>query len=144
MALKTVVDNWMKDFLSDMLTRIRNGQRAGLDVVYLHPYTPQFCKDVLNVLYEEGYIRGFSEYNADNKTKKQIKVFLKYKNGGGPVIEGLFRVSTPGRRVFASTKVLWKPKNTSGIFIFATPQGIMTDRDARFLNVGGEVLCGVY
>lgn len=134
----------MKDFLSDMLTRIRNGQRAGLDAVYMHSHMPRICMDVLDILYEEGYIRGFSEY-VDNKTnEKKIKVLLKYKNGGSPVIEGIFRVSTPGRRVYLSTKVLWKPKSTSGIFIFSTPQGVMTDRDARLLNLGGEVLCGIY
>ncbi len=134
----------MKDFLSDMLTRIRNGQRAGLDAVYLHPYMPKMCKAVLKLLVEEGYIRGFSEYDATKITQNKIKVFLKYKNNGAPVIEGLFRVSTPGRRIYISTKTLWKPKTNIGLFIFSTPQGIMTDRDARLLNLGGEVLCGIY
>lgn len=134
----------MKDFLSDMLTRIRNGQRAGLDAVYMHSHMPRICKDVLEILYEEGFIRGFSEAFDDKKNERKIKVYLKYKNGGSPVIEGIFRVSTPGRRVYLSTKVLWKPKSTSGIFIFSTPRGVMTDRDARLLNVGGEVLCGIY
>jgi len=134
----------MKDFLSDMLTRIRNGQRAGLNAVYLHSHMPRICKDVLEILYEEGYIRGFSENCVDKKNERKIKVYLKYKNGGAPVIEGLFRVSTPGRRVYLSTKVLWKPKSTSGIFIFSTPQGVMTDHEARLLNLGGEVLCGIY
>jgi small subunit ribosomal protein S8 len=96
----------MKDFLSDMLTRIRNGQRAGLDAVYLHPYMPKMCKAVLKLLVEEGYIRGFSEYDATKITQNKIKVFLKYKNNGAPVIEGLFRVSTPGRRIYISTKTL--------------------------------------
>ncbi len=134
----------MKDFLSDMLTRIRNGQRAGLDAVYMHSHMPRVCMDVLDILYEEGYIRGFSENYDNKKNIKKIKVLLKYKNGGGPVIEGIFRVSTPGRRVYISTKVLWKPKSNVGIFIFSTPQGVMTDREARLLNLGGEVLCGIY
>lgn len=134
----------MKDFLSDMLTRIRNGQRAGLDAVQMHPYMPRICKDVLEILYEEGYIRGFSEIYDDKTSLQKIKVYLKYKNGGAPLIEGIFRVSTPGRRVYLSTKVLWKPKSTFGIFIFSTSQGVMTDREARMLNLGGEVVCGVY
>lgn len=134
----------MKDFLSDMLTRIRNGQRAGLDAVSMHSHMPRICKDVLEILYEEGYIRGFSEISEDKKNERTIKVYLKYKNGGAPVIDGIFRVSTPGRRIYLSTKVLWKPKSTSGIFIFSTPQGVMTDREARLLNLGGEVLCGIY
>lgn len=96
----------MKDFLSDMLTRIRNGQRAGLDAVYLHSHMPKMCKLILKLLVAEGYIRGFSEYDTDKLTQNKIKVFLKYKNNGAPVIEGLFRVSTPGRRIYVSTKVL--------------------------------------
>lgn len=146
MELKIVVDKnfIMKDFLSDMLTRIRNGQRAGLDAVYLHSHTPKMCKVVLKLLVEEGYIRGFSEYDSNKLINNKIKVFLKYKNNGAPVIEGLFRVSTPGRRIYVSTKILWKPKTNIGLFIFSTPQGIMTDRDARLLNLGGEVLCGIY
>lgn len=96
----------MKDFLSDMLTRIRNGQRAGLDAVYLHSHMPKMCKTVLKILFEEGYIRGFSEYDTNKVTDRQIKVFLKYKNNGAPVIEGLFRVSTPGRRIYVSTRSL--------------------------------------
>lgn len=146
MELKIVVDKnfIMKDFLSDMLTRIRNGQRAGLDAVYLHSHMPKMCKVVLKLLVEEGYIRGFSEYDSNKLINNKIKVFLKYKNNGAPVIEGLFRVSTPGRRIYVSTKILWKPKTNIGLFIFSTPQGIMTDRDARLLNLGGEVLCGIY
>jgi small subunit ribosomal protein S8 len=60
------------------------------------------------------------------------------------VIRNIFRVSKPGRRVFLSTKALWKPKTTTGIFILSTPKGLYTDRDARFFNLGGEILCGVY
>lgn len=134
----------MKDFLSDMVTRIRNGQRAGLTSIYMDSKMPRVCLDVLEILQNEGYISGFSEQPDLKTNKKKLKVFLKYKNGGSPVIEGIFRVSTPGRRVYLSTKVLWKPKTSSGIFIFSTSQGLMTDRDARFLNVGGEILCGIY
>lgn len=134
----------MTDFLSDMLTRIRNGQRAGLNAVYLHSHMPKMCKSVLQILCEEGYIRGFSEYDTDKITDRKIKVFLKYKNNGAPVIEGIFRVSTPGRRIYVSTRLLWKPKTSVGLFIFSTPQGIMVDRNARLMNLGGEVLCGIY
>ena len=134
----------MKDYISDMLTRIKNGQRAGLDAVTLHVNMPRICYDILNILYEEGYIKGFSEQINSEKNIKQTIVFLKYKYKGAPIIEGLFRVSTPGRRIYLSTKVLWKPKTSSGIFILSTPKGVLVDREARLLNVGGEVLCGVY
>jgi small subunit ribosomal protein S8 len=133
----------MKDFLSDMLTRIRNGQQAGLDEVYMHPHMPKNCFNILKVLYDEGYIRGFTKCSLQKNTS-QIKVFLKYKNGGFPAIEGIFRVSKPGRRIYISTTALWKPKSSAGCFIFSTPLGVMTDREARFFNLGGEVLCGVY
>lgn len=134
----------MKDFLSDMLTRIRNGQRAGVDVVELHPYMPRICRDVLEILHEEGFIHGFSIIFDEKIKTTRIQVYLKYKNTNAPLIEHIFRISTPGRRIYVSTKVLWKPKSTSGIFIFSTPLGIMTDREARLLNLGGELLCGVY
>ena len=134
----------MRDYISDMLTRIRNGQRAGLDAVTLHINMPRICYDILNILYEEGYIRGFSEQINSKTAEKKIIVYLKYKYKGAPIIEGLFRVSTPGRRIYLSTKVLWKPKTSAGIFILSTPKGVLVDREARILNVGGEVLCGVF
>jgi small subunit ribosomal protein S8 len=96
----------MKDFLSDMLTRIRNGQRAGLDEVYLHPHMPKNCFNILKVLYDEGYIRGFSKGTSSHKQLNHVKVALKYKNGGAPAIEGIFRVSKPGRRIYISTTTL--------------------------------------
>jgi small subunit ribosomal protein S8 len=96
----------MRDFLSDMLTRIRNGQRAGLNVIYLNSYMPRICFDILEILQDEGYIRGFSEYSDSKTNEKKLKVFLKYGSGGSPVITGIFRVSTPGRRIYLSTKVL--------------------------------------
>ncbi len=132
----------MKDYLSDLLTRIRNGQRAGLDVIQLHPNMPRMCYDVINILYEEGYIRGFFEDNSSKKKKSYI--YLKYKYKGAPVIEGIFSISKPGRRIFLSTKVLWKPKTSTGIFILSTPKGVLVDREARLLNVGGEILCGIF
>ncbi len=134
----------MKDFLSDMLTRIKNSQRAGLDAVVMPPHMPKICLKLLEILYHEGYIRGFSEIYDTKKNVKQIKVFLKYNTEGGPIFQDIFRISKPGRRIYISTKVLWKPKSNSGLFIFSTPQGVMTDREARLLNLGGEVLFGIY
>lgn len=96
----------MKDFLSDMLTRIRNGQRAGLDAILMPPYMPKICLQLLDILYKEGYIRGYLEYNDVTKNLKQIKILLKYKTEGGPMIQGIFRISKPGRRIYVSTKIL--------------------------------------
>jgi small subunit ribosomal protein S8 len=134
----------MKNFLSDMLTRIRNGQRASLEAVYMHPHMPKYCYAILKILSDEGYIRGISEEFGGQKSSRQVKVLLKYTSDGMPAIEGLFSVSKPGRRIYISTNVLWKPKSSTGLFIFSTPNGIMSDREARFFNLGGEVLCGVY
>lgn len=134
----------MNDFLSDMLIRIKNGQRAGLDAVVLHPAMPRYCAEVLEVLYKEGYLSGFKEYYDSKTNMKRIKVYLKYNANGAPAIQNVFRVSTPGRRTYLSTKVLWKPKTTSGVFLLSTPKGVMVDRDARLLNLGGELLCGIY
>jgi small subunit ribosomal protein S8 len=134
----------MVDFLSDMLTRIRNGHRARLDAVTLHPYSPKKCISVLEILRDEGFIRGFKEWYDSESNVKYIKVLLKYNGVGAPVIRGIFVVSRPGRRVYLSTKALWKPKNTAGIFLISTPAGIKTDRDARLFNLGGEILCGIY
>ena len=125
----------MKDFLSDMLARIKNGNVATLPYVQLHPKTTRVCFEVLNILYQEGYIAGYSM----NRNKGFI--YLKYSNSGMPTLGGIYRVSTPGRRIFLSSKSLWKPKSSRGIFILSTSKGIVTDKEARLSNVGGEVLC---
>jgi small subunit ribosomal protein S8 len=134
----------MQDFLGDMFTRIRNGHRARLGAVILHPSTPQLCLRVLNILTEEGYIRGFCKVLENKKTQSSFCVFLKYDTNGVPVIQSIFRVSKPTRRIYISLKSLWKPKNTTGIFILSTVEGLMVDREARQRNLGGEVICGLY
>jgi small subunit ribosomal protein S8 len=96
----------MKDFLGDMLTRIKNGQKVQLNSVLLHPSTPKYCIKVLELLRDEGFIYGYQEWYDENTKKKVIKVLLKYNNTGVPVIRNIFRVSKPGRRVFLSTKAL--------------------------------------
>lgn len=134
----------MQDFLGDMITRIKNGHRARLGAVVLHPATSQLCLRVLTLLVQEGYIRGFSEISGEVKTGLSVCVFLKYNSSGVPAIQSIFRVSKPTRRVYVSLKSLWKPKSTGGIFILSTAQGLMVDYEARKRNLGGEVLCGVY
>ncbi len=132
----------MKDYLGDMIVRIKNGQQAGLSSVELHPYMPRVCYDVLNVLYEEGYIGGTVELSYPKK--RTVVIFKTNQKGGGKAIDGIFRVSKPGRRIFLSTKALWKPRTSTGIFLISTSRGVMTDREARLLNLGGEVLCGIF
>jgi small subunit ribosomal protein S8 len=130
----------MSDPLGDMLTRIRNAQRSGKESVS----TPasQFRVRVLEVLRTEGYIRGYSEREM-SAGAKELDIELKYHNGD-PVIKEIARVSKPGRRVYAKIKDLPKVYGGLGISILSTPQGVMSDHDARAANVGGEVLCRVF
>jgi small subunit ribosomal protein S8 len=127
------------DPIGDMLTRIRNGQRAGLGRVK----TPasQFRSSVLEVLQREGYIRGYVP-GESAAGKPEITIELKYSEGE-PVIRTIDRVSTPGRRVYSSIKDLPRVCNGLGIAILSTPRGVMSDAEAREANVGGEVLCNV-
>ena len=130
----------MSDPLGDMLTRIRNAQRSGKNSV-LSPAS-QFRVRVLEVLRTEGYIRGYSERELAAGIR-ELEIELKYHNGD-PVIKEIARVSKPGRRVYAKIKDLPKVYGGLGISILSTPQGVMSDHDARAANVGGEVLCQVF
>lgn len=132
----------MSNYLSDMLIRIKNGQKAQLDAVVLHSNMPKFCYKILEILYEEGFIRGFTKKTI-NTTKIEVKVLLKYTHNGIGAVSNVYSISTPGRRIYASISSLWKMKNGKGIFILSTSKGVIVDRDARFLNLGGEVLCAI-
>jgi small subunit ribosomal protein S8 len=97
---------------------------------------------VLEVLRREGYIRGYSESQM-RKGISELRIELKYHEGE-PVIKEIKRVSTPGRRVYSKIKDLPRVYNGLGIAILSTPQGVMSDSEARVANVGGEVLCRVF
>ncbi|MBA00152.1 MAG: 30S ribosomal protein S8 [Rhodospirillaceae bacterium] len=132
----------MSDPLGDMLTRIRNGQQARKTVVS----TPgsQMRSNVLEVLKREGYIRGFtSSVSEQTVNASDLSIELKYYEGE-PVIREIKRVSKPGRRVYSKINDLPRVFNGLGISIISTPQGIMSDNEARAANVGGEVLCHVF
>jgi len=96
----------MQDFLGDMFTRIKNGHRARLGAVILHHSTPQLCLRVLNILTEEGYIRGYHKIVTNKKKGSSFVVLLKYDTNGTPVIQSMFRVSKPTRRVYVSIRSL--------------------------------------
>lgn len=130
----------MSDPLGDMLTRIRNGQRAGLKKV--SSPSSRLRMNVLAVLKSAGYIRDFSE-NANDNGHKEISIELKY-DSGEPVIKELHRVSKPGRRVYSGSSELPRFYNGLGLVIVSTPNGVMSDQQAREENVGGEVLCQVF
>ena len=129
----------MTDPLGDMLTRIRNGQRAKKDSVLSR--ASKLRANVLEVLQREGYIRG---YSADDSGKHPaLRIELKYFEGE-PAIKHVARVSKPGRRVYAGSKELPVVRNGLGITIVSTPKGVLSDAEARNENVGGEVLAEVF
>jgi small subunit ribosomal protein S8 len=130
----------MNDLLSDMLTRIRNGQGAMLAVVRC-PAT-KLLESVLEVLKGEGYIKGYTRENV-GKGRDELLIELKYSEGEA-VIKELKRVSKPGRRVYMQIGNLPRVHNGLGISIVSTSKGVMSDFDARTANVGGEVLCNVF
>ena len=126
------------DPLGDMLTRIRNAIMRNRTSVS----TPasNLRGRVLDVLADEGFIRGYSEGQVDGF--RVFNIELKYFEGEA-VIRDIKRVSKPGRRVYSSVKTLPKVRNGLGISILSTPKGVMSDNSARDENVGGEVLCQV-
>ena len=130
----------MTDPLADMLTRIRNGQRARKPVV--SSPASGLRTTVLDVLQREGYIRGYSKRDV-RKGVSEIDIELKYHEGE-PVIRKITRVSRPGRRTYSKIADLPRVSNGLGIAILSTPQGVMSDSEARAANVGGEVLCQVF
>ena len=130
----------MSDPLGDMLTRIRNGQRANKSVITVP--ASKLRSNVLDVLQREGYIRGYS-WSELRSGIAELTVELKYSEGQ-PVIREINRVSKPGRRVYAGIKKLQPIYNGLGIAILSTPRGVMSDSEARAANVGGEVLCQVF
>ena len=130
----------MSDTLSDMLTRIRNGQMARLAVV--SSPSSKLRKNVLEALQREGYIRGYTEVQK-GEAQATLEIELKYHEGEG-AIRKIERVSTPGRRVYAGIKDLPRVFNGLGVSILSTPRGVLSDNEARAQHVGGEVLCRVF
>ncbi|HXC11351.1 MAG TPA: 30S ribosomal protein S8 [Stellaceae bacterium] len=130
----------MSDPLGDMLTRIRNGQRARQAVV-ASPAS-KVRANVLEVLKREGYIRGFSREDL-RPGVAELKIELKYVDGE-PVIREIARVSKPGRRIYSRIADLPRSYNGLGISILSTPRGVLSDNEARAAKVGGEVLCRIF
>ncbi len=131
----------VNDSIADLLTRIRNAQTARHDSVTVE--TSIMKKSIAQILLDEGYIAAFDEVENGNKNKNLV-ITLKYVNKNQKVITGLKRISKPGRRIYASCEELPKVLNGLGIVIVSTSKGVMTDREARKLGIGGEVLAYVW
>ena len=128
----------MSDPIADMLTRIRNGQRASHSKVSFP--SSKVKKSILEVLVKEGYVAGYSEGETDGKPSTTVE--LKYFQGK-PVIEKIKRVSRPGLRIFKGKDELPDVMGGLGIAVVSTSKGVMSSNDARAAGFGGEVICSV-
>ncbi len=131
----------MTDPISDYLTRIRNAIMAKHKIVEIP--ASNLKKDITRILYDKGYILNYKF--EDNKLQGKIKIALKYHPESKlPAIKSLERISKPGLRKYVDKKKVPRVLNGMGIAILSTSKGVMTDKEARVQNIGGEVLCYVY
>ena len=130
----------MTDPIADMLTRIRNAQRASHELVNIP--SSKLKINVAKVLKSEGFIKNFRIISDGQH--RFIRIFLKYDKDGVAIIEGIKRVSKPGCRVYAGSDEIPEVLNGYGINILSTSKGLMTDNEARKTGIGGEILCAVW
>ena len=130
----------MTDPVADLLTRIRNAILAKYNRVDIPASLLKI--NIAKVLKAEGYIKNYKVLKDDRQGI--LRIYLRYDEKAEPIIQGLKRVSTPGRRVYSRSQEMPKFLNGLGINIISTSKGLMTDRQARAENVGGEVLCSVW
>lgn len=131
----------LTDPVSDMLTRIRNAALARHERLTFP--ASRLKRNLAEILVSEGYISSVAD-DVDAKGRPQITLVLKYGRDRAPAIEGLRRVSRPGRRVYTASDNINKVRNGLGISVLSTSRGVMSDREARRHGVGGEVLCEVW
>jgi small subunit ribosomal protein S8 len=130
----------MTDPIADMLTRIRNALIASYDTVDIP--SSKLKVNIAKVLKSEGFIKNYRIMTQERR--ETIRVFLRYDENGEPVIGGLKRVSKPGRRFYTKSDRIPQVLGGLGVNILSTSKGVMTDREARKMSVGGEVLCSVW
>ncbi len=135
----------VNDPIADMLTRVRNSVMIGQSLVAMP--ASNIKVEIARILKEEGYIEGFELVDADQPTKKTLRLRLKYvgeRRKRRSVITGLERISRPGRRIYTRKMEIPWVLSGLGIAILSTPKGVMTGQRARQLGVGGEILCKVW
>jgi small subunit ribosomal protein S8 len=130
----------LTDSIADMLTRIRNGNKAKFEKVDIP--SSRLKVNIASLLKREGYVKDF-KIVSDNHIKT-LRVFLRYDERNHPFITGLKRVSKPGLRVYARKDGIPSVMSGMGVAILSTSKGVMTDSEARRLDIGGEVLCFVW
>ncbi len=127
----------MTDPIADMITRIRNAVRAHKETVEIVPKS-NLKLEILKILKKEGYIEGYKVEGEG--VKQKIIVYLKYDDEGNPLITDIQKVSKPGRRIYVNKKEIPWVANGIGVAIISTSKGLITDREARRLGIGGEYL----
>lgn len=132
----------MTDPIADMLTRIRNGLTAKLETVTVP--ASNMKKDIAEILVQEGYIKSATVVKEEGSVQDSILIELKYGQNNEKVISGLKRISKPGLRIYAKYDQIPKVLNGLGIAIVSTSKGVMTDKKARAMKVGGEVLAYIW
>lgn len=130
----------LSDPIADMLTRIRNAVRVNRKHVNVR--ASKVCAGICEVLKTEGYIEDFKRVEDDKQGL--LRIYLKYGAAGQKVVSDIQRVSRPGCRVYKGAADIPRPLDGLGVAIVSTSQGVMSDREARKANVGGELLCTVY
>lgn len=136
----------ISDTVADALTRIRNANEIKKEAVDI-PHS-NFKESIVEVLQEEGYIRDYRVYEKQNHPDKEphrvLRVYLKYTERGERILQGLERFSKPGRRRYAGAEEIPRVMDGLGVMILSTSKGVMSDRKARKLGLGGELLFKVW
>jgi small subunit ribosomal protein S8 len=132
-----------QDLIADFCTRIRNGYMAHKKVVVVS--FSKTVKSLAEILEKEGYLGKLKAQSSKLKAnKKELAIELKYQESGEPAISSIKRVSKPGMRLYKKSKNLPRVLSGMGLVVVSTPKGLMTDRQAREKNLGGEILCQVW
>jgi len=132
----------MTDPIADLLTRVRNAARARHQKVAV-PWS-RLKESIVKILIEEGYLKELKKVKAAQGGGEDLVIQLKFDRENRPIITGLKRVSSPGRRVYVGAKGLTPVRKGLGIHVLSTPKGILVDREAQKAKVGGELICSVW
>lgn len=130
----------VSDPIADMLTKVRNASRAGLEKVDI--YSSKIKIEIIRIMKSEGYIKNYKKLTEDGKPI--VRIFLRYDEQERPVIQGLSKVSTPGRRVYCGYRNMPRVMNGYGTLIVSTSVGIITGAKATLNKVGGEAICKIW
>jgi len=135
----------INDPIADMLTRIRNAVMSGQTLVAMP--SSKIKLEIAKIMKDEGYLEGFEMVEGENQVQKVLRLKIKYvgeRRTRRPVISGIERISTPGRRIYTKKQNIPWVLSGIGVAILSTPKGVMTGARARQLGVGGEIICKVW